>query len=192
MKVKFGIETLGYIIAEFFDGDRKAKIFHSSDYGDGFQELLNKLFWIYDIVVNDKQEYYPCSFETQWRDDFVIFSWSVGMESKSSNIFIKINELSPANDAYRIELINTEISFKDLFEHIYLSLDDIFNRFGFVGYKKNWEIGNFPSFEYIILKSHELRINLSTTKYSNEDDEWMGKVEASDEVNIVNLFYEKR
>lgn len=191
MKIKFEVETLGYITATFFSEDKKVKVFHSSDYGDGFQELLNQLFFIYDIVINNEQQYYPYAFEMQWRDHFVAFSWNVSMSTRNANLVIKMDELSPANDSHKVELLNIEISFADLFDDIYLSLEDIFNKFGFVGYKKKWEVGNFPVFEYVTLKSKVLGLNLIPAKYDNKEDEWTGKIATEAEANIIQLLYKK-
>jgi hypothetical protein len=61
MEVKFKIVTLGYIVAEILSETKRFKIGHSSDYGDIFQELLNKLFFIYEIIKEKDIAYFPYS-----------------------------------------------------------------------------------------------------------------------------------
>lgn len=185
MEIKFRIETLGYIVADLMVSGEKIKVGHSSFYGDKFQELLNNFFFIYEIVKTNNKDYFPYSFETLWNDDFVNHLWTVGIDSPQSFIKINLFELSPSNAEYKVELVSEIIKMEDLFDSIYLSLEEAFVEFGFVGYKKNWEIGNFPIYEYITLKSEKEGIKL---KSSNEvDEEWKQKINIDDELKIIKI-----
>ena len=68
MEVKFRIVTLGYIVAVISSETKRFKIGHSSDYGDKFQELLNKFFFIYEIITEKDVAYFPYS-TTVLRED---------------------------------------------------------------------------------------------------------------------------
>ncbi len=115
MEVKFKIETLGYIVAEFLSDTKRLKIGHSSNYGDKFQELLNKFFFIYEIVKENDSIYFPYSTDVLWQDDFVNYKWNISMHSLGSCINIKIYELSPSNSEYKEELLNINIKTEELF-----------------------------------------------------------------------------
>ncbi|MEN5377907.1 hypothetical protein [Sphingobacterium kitahiroshimense] len=186
MEVKFKIETLGYIVAEFLSDTKRLKIGHSSNYGDKFQELLNKFFFIYEIVKENDSIYFPYSTDVLWQDDFVNYKWNISMHSLDSCINIKINELSPSNSEYKEELLNTNIKTEELFDYIYLSLEEALTDFGLVGYKKKWEIGNFPIYEYIILKAARKEVDLLNVS-CKEEAEWRQKVDLSDELGILNM-----
>lgn len=49
-------------------------------------------------------------------------------------------------------LIQEDIETEKLFDAIYQSLEKMLAEFGFVSYKKKWEAGNFPIYEYITLR----------------------------------------
>lgn len=184
MEIKFKIETLGYIIAEFFFRNKRLKIGHSSSYGDKSQELLNNFFFIYEIVKNNNKHYFPYSFETLWEDDFINYLWKISIDSPESFLEIKVYELYPSNLEHKVELINEKIKIENLFNSIYLSLEEAFVDFGFVGYKKNWEVGNFPIYEYITLKADKERIELRNINKS--DEEWKQKINVNDELKVIN------
>lgn len=183
MEVKFRIETLGYITAELLFINKRVKIGHSSSYGDKFQELLNNFFFIYDIVKNNKIDYFPYSVDTLWQDDFINYLWEISINSPESLIEIKVYKLSTSSLEYKEELINEIIKMENLFNGIYLSLEEAFIDFGFVGYKKNWEVGNFPMYEYITLKAERERLELRNI---NElEQEWKQKINIIDELNVI-------
>ncbi|GAA4171952.1 hypothetical protein GCM10022218_12830 [Sphingobacterium ginsenosidimutans] len=54
--------------------------------------------------------------------------------------------------------------------------------FGFVGYKKRWEVGNFPIAEYITLKAARERMDLRHASCLEEDEyfEYSSKYECRD------------
>lgn len=186
MQVKFRIETLGYIVAEFLSDTKRLKIGHSSNYGDKFQELLNKFFFIYEIVKENNSIYFPYSTDVLWQDDFINYKWNISMNSLDSCINIKIDELSPSNSEYKEELLNANIKKEALFDDIYLSLDEALMDFGLVGYKKKWKIGNFPMYEYIILKSARKEVDLFNISCI-EEAEWRQKIDFSDELGILSM-----
>lgn len=184
MEVRFKIETLGYIVAEFLLEEEKIKIGHSSDYGDKFQELLNKFFYIYELLRDQDTKYFPYETEVLWEDDFINYQWNVGIHSADSPIKISVNEIAPFNPEHKIELVNHNIQKDKLFDSIFLSLDQTLAEFGFLGYKKNWEVGNFPIYEYIVLKAEKGNIFLE----KNEDltnENWKQKINLEDELKII-------
>lgn len=81
---------------------------------------------------------------------------------------ININELSPSNSEYKEELLNANIKTEELFDYIYLSLEEALTDFGLVGYKKKWEVGNFPIYEYIILKAARKEVDLLNVSCKEE------------------------
>lgn len=187
MEIKFKLETLGYMTAEFLFNNKSFKIGHSSDYGDRFQELLNKIFIIYEIIKCREDTYLPYNAKILWEDDFVNYEWSISIDSLESDMKIEIYELSSSNTEYKVELINERIKVENLFKDIYLSLNHLFVDFGFVGYKKNWEVGNFPIYEYIILKAAEEKIILQNDHLNKE--EWKQKIDLFDELKVINNQY---
>lgn len=56
--------------------------------------------------------------------------------------------------------------------------------FGFVGYKKRWEVGNFPIAEYITLKAARERMDLRHASCL-EEDEWKQKIDPNDELGVI-------
>lgn len=185
MDLQFIIQTLGYITAEFQIEGEKIKIGHSSAYGDKFQELLNGLFLIYNSSEEEDRDFFPYSFEVIWYDDRVNYSWLVTART-NTEIEIKVFELSPSNPSYRVELLKQSITFNALFNTIYLSLEKMLKAFGFIGYKINWDAGNFPLYEYLRLKSYKYNLELHKQEIT-EDDEWRCKVPIEDEMNLVLL-----
>lgn len=186
MEVKFRIVTLGYIVAEISSETKRFKIGHSSDYGDKFQELLNKFFFIYEIIKEKDVAYFPYSTTVLWEDDRVNYNWTISMNSVDSHINIKIDQLSSSNLDYKEMLIHENIETRKLFDAIYQSLEEMLADFGFVGYKKKWEVGNFPIAEYITLKAARERIDL---RYASclEEDEWKQKMDPNDELGVINI-----
>ncbi|MCW3463669.1 hypothetical protein [Chitinophaga nivalis] len=186
MNLQFTIQTCGYITAEFEMTDRKIKIGHSSTYGDKFQELLNGLFIIYNSSKEGDSDFFSYTFEVKWYDDRVNYSWILTSTALGSEIEIKIHELSPVDPCYNVELLKSHISFKDLFNAIYLSLNRMLKDFGFIGYKNNWDVGDFPVYEYLKLKSD--KYNLKLYKEDGiESDDWKSKISIEDEMNLVLL-----
>lgn len=187
MKIQFKLETLGSISAEFHVNNDVHKVFHSSDFGDRFQDLLNKLFFIYDAVCDMMSHYFPLSVESVWQDDFIHYNWLVSMESINSDIKIQVVETYPNNPGCNKELFCDHIDFKTFFDFLYTSLDEMLQEFGFIGYKKNWEVGNFPIAEYLTLKSKAKNIALSGYEPENFDDKWKQKVIFRSELDIIEL-----
>ncbi|PUV26320.1 hypothetical protein [Sphingobacterium athyrii] len=186
MEVKFRIVTLGYIVAEISSETKRFKIGHSSDYGDKFQELLNKFFFIYEIIKEKDVAYFPYSTTVLWEDDRVNYNWTISMNSVDSHINIKIDQLSSSNLDYKEMLIHENIETRKLFDAIYQSLEEMLADFGFVGYKKKWEVGNFPIAEYITLKAARERIDLRHASCL-EEDEWKQKMDPNDELGVINI-----
>ncbi|PUV26335.1 hypothetical protein [Sphingobacterium athyrii] len=186
MEIKFKIETLGHIVSEISSDTKRFKIGHSSDYGDKFQELLNKLFFIYEIVKEKDTTYFPHSTNVLWEDDRVNYSWTIRIDSIDSCINIKIEELSPSNVLYKAVLIQEDIETEELFDAIYQSLEKMLAEFGFVGYKKRWEAGNFPIYEYITLKAAREGVDLRHASCL-EEEEWRQKIALKDELDVINM-----
>lgn len=185
MNIKFKLETVGYMVAEFSATDKIIKIGHSSSYGDKFQELLNKFFFIYEIISTKEENHFPFAFELLWEDDFVNYEWNVNIDSAQSAIRVKIFELSPTNRDHKVELVNGESQIEDFFNNIYLSLNELLSGFGFIGYKKNWETGNFPIFEYIVLKAKKEQLIMQTIRDAAE--EWKQKINPEDELKVIGF-----
>jgi hypothetical protein len=183
MKIQFEIQTLGYIVAKLETEDEKIKIGHSSAYGDKFQELLNGLFFIYSCRKEASNNLFPYSFEIIWYDDFANYSWNMKVASLQSELEIKIIELSPSNPSYRRKLLSQKISFDNLFDEIYSSLDRILQEFGFIGYKNNWEVGNFPLGEYLMLRADKFHVDLALTNV--DEEEWKNKVSIKNELDLI-------
>jgi len=186
MEVKFKIMALGYIVAEISSETKRFKIGHSSDYGDKFQELLNKFFFIYEIVKEKDIAYFPYSTTVLWEDDCVHYNWTISMNSVNSHINIKIDQLSPSNLGCKEMLIHEDIETRNLFNAIYHSLEEMLADFGFVGYKKKWEVGNFPISEYITLKAAREGMDLRHVSCL-EEDEWKQKIDLNDELGVINI-----
>ncbi|MDR2004118.1 MAG: hypothetical protein LBQ74_13885 [Prevotella sp.] len=186
MNISFKIETISYIVAEFKSNKINIKIGHSGLYEDKFQELLNVFYNIYIALKGETSIYFPFVSEIVWKDDFVHYKWTVSMDSLESNINIKITELYPANPEYHKILLDENFSKKQLYDDIYISLHQLYNDFGFIGYKHNWDIGNFPIGEYLLLKSDKYNANLSL-KLRLEDDQWKNKVNKNDELNTLSF-----
>ncbi|MGJ1243490.1 hypothetical protein ACR79N_12240 [Sphingobacterium siyangense] len=61
MEIKFKIETLGYLVSKISSNTKRFKIGHSAAYSDKFQELLNKFFFISEIVKEKQEIVFPYS-----------------------------------------------------------------------------------------------------------------------------------
>jgi hypothetical protein len=186
MEIKFKIATLGYVVAEISSATKRPRIGHSAAYGDKFQELLSKFFFISEIVKEKQEMFFPYSTHVLWEDDFVNYNWTLSIDSIDSHINIKIDQLSPSNLTFKETLIHENVEMGKLFDAIYFSLDEMLKDFGLVGYKKNWEIGNFPIAEYITLKAARKGLDLQSTKCS-EEDEWKQKMDLKGELGIINM-----
>ncbi|GAA3930306.1 hypothetical protein GO495_07420 [Chitinophaga oryziterrae] len=183
MKIQFNIQTVGYIVAELETEDEKIKIGHSYAYGDKFQELLNGLFFVYSCRREANGDIFPYSFEIMWYDDRVNYSWIITADSLQSELEIRIIELSPTSSIYSRELWKKNLSFDNLFNEIYSSLDRLLLEFGFIGYKNNWEVGNFPLGEYLMLKADKFHFNLELMNI--DEEEWKNKVPIKRELDLV-------
>ncbi|WP_343675074.1 hypothetical protein [Chitinophaga sp.] len=171
--------------AEFQQGGKIIKAHHSSPHGDKFQELLNEFF----IIYNAGKTGAPYAFELKWNDDRADYLWSV---SKDTDIEVEITELSPTGESYKEQLIKHTFSFEELFNTIYISLSEMLKAFGFIGYKTNWEAGNFPIYEYLILKSENYNLELQKVNFADvsddqEDPYWRRKVSPADELRLITL-----
>ncbi|SEW42259.1 hypothetical protein [Chitinophaga arvensicola] len=184
MHVQFNLQTLGYIVAEFETKAGKIKIGHSSTYGDQFQELLNKIFHIYQLERRSETDFFPCSFEVMWYDDRVNYEWRIECDHAACKLQVKVFELSTSDKKYRRELVNEIISLDSLLGDILLSLENLWHRFGFIGYKTNWEVGNFPMYELLTLKADRSGWNILPEK-ANEEDDWRQKVATENEIDLL-------
>lgn len=99
-------------------------------------------------------------------------------------IIFKIEQLTPSNLDYHEELIHENIEARKLFDSIYQSLEKMLADFGFVGYKKKWEVGNFPIFEYIALKAARERMDLQHASCL-EEEERRQKIDLNDELGVL-------
>ncbi|QQT29467.1 hypothetical protein I6I99_19270 [Sphingobacterium multivorum] len=186
MEIKFKIETLGYIVAEISCATKRLRIGHSAAYSDKFQELLNKFFFISEIVKEKQEIVFPYSTHVLWEDDFVNYNWTLSVYSIDSRINIKIDQLSSSNLTFKERLIHEDVEMEKLFDAIYFSLDEMLNDFELVGYKKKWEVGNFPIAEYITLKAARKGLDLQNMKCS-EEEEWKQKMDLKGELGIINM-----
>lgn len=188
MNISFDISTKGYIVSDFFVHSKKIRIGHSSSYGDKFQELLSNFFYIYQII-KDKDGLYPpdYSFELLWNDDCVTYNWVVSVRTSESIIIISIFELSDEYSGSKPirELLNERIEAESLFCDLFLSLDRLFKEFGLIGYKKNWDVGNFPIGEYLTLKADNNNIRINNQTITLEGDEWKEKILLEDELKVL-------
>lgn len=143
------------------------------------------MFFIYEIVKYDEKPYFPHSVEILWKDDCVDYLWKICTPAVEFPTKIYIYELSPSDADYKVELIQEEIKIEDFLSDIYLSLEEMFAQFGFVGYKKNWGVGNFPIYEYITLKANKEKMKLQKADYSTEEDSWKQKIIIEDELRVI-------
>lgn len=185
MKLEFNIGNIGSFVASFESDQHKVKIRHSAYYGDKFQELLNELFLIYNSKQNGEESFFPYTSEVFWYDDCVNYSWQISAASSSSEIRIEIYKISPVDNTYKINLLKHNFRFNDLFDAIYASLEKILKDFGFIGYKINWEAGNFPIYEYLKLKSDKYGLELRKEDV-DEDDEWKNRMLVENELMIIS------
>lgn len=184
MNLQFSIQTFGYIIAELELKEKKIKIGHSSSYGDKFQELLNELFLIYNSSKHGDESFFPYIFDVKWYDDRVNYSWSVSAATLNSEIEVEIFELSPVEKTHKIQLLKHNFAFEDLFTAVYTSLEKMLKEFGFIGYKSNWVVGNFPMYEYLKLKSDKYGLELKKEEVT-EDDDWKEKMSIKNELIVI-------
>ncbi|NLR79648.1 hypothetical protein [Chitinophaga eiseniae] len=182
MNIQFVIQTVGYMVAIFSLDGKNIKIGHSSAYGDNFQELLNELFQLYKANKEMDAAIFPFEFEVKWYDDRVNYSWRITSTGLGNDIVIRILELSPVDPGYQRELILQAIEFGSLFNNIYDSLDYMLKRFGLIGYKNSWEVGNFPISEYLLLKADIYCIDVLRASLGSED--WIKKIPFRNELNI--------
>jgi len=182
MNLKFEIATISYITAEFRSDNNNIKIGVSGLYEDKFQDLLNIFYLIYCNQKEKSLFSFPYKAEVLWKDDFVYYQWVISKESIISGIHIKIVELYPKNSEYKKVLIDKEFDIKTLFDNIFKSLHTMYIEFGFLGYKYNWDVGNFPIGEYLLFKSDRLDLSLET---KDDEDGWKHKI--SNELNLLNI-----
>ncbi len=180
--MKFTITTIDYIVAELDNGQEKIRVGHSATYGDKFQELLNEAFLIYNASKSREERFFPYAFNARWMDDMVNYDWKIAITAPFADVKLEVVELSPSGENYNKILFKKELKFEEFFNAIYASLDNMLNTFGFIGYKHNWA-GNFPVYEYLLLKSDKYGAELP--KLSTEDDEWTNKVPIGYELNLI-------
>lgn len=189
MKLKFEIETISYISCDFIlpNGQDKIHICHSGLYEDKFQELISQFYIIYNLSKKNDLLGFPRSFEMVWKDDFVYYKWIVNIESPNSHFKIKIIEQYPTNPNYKKILLDNEISFDNLYDSVYFSLHQMIINFGFIGYKYNWDIGNFPIGEYLLLKADKYGKKMESAPLVSQDDEWKHKITLEDEMDLLKI-----
>lgn len=187
MRLNFELETLGYLNCKIQDNyGNEIKIFHSSDYHDKFQELINDFFIIKKYVLNDNTYSYPYKSEIEWRDTFIAYKWKIYLEEYGKPIRIEIVETSTTNSSnHLMSLISEYMDIDDILNDIFISLDNMLKKFGLLGYKKNWEIGNFPIAEYIILKAEKDNLILKEIDLP-EDEEWRNQFRLQDELQVIS------
>lgn len=185
MKLKFTLETLGWISCLISDRNgQHVKFYHSSDFGDKFQVLLNNLMFMREILINNEAGFFPFKFSTIWSDEISNFELKFSTANTESFIEIRIVEtpIQNPNESKRIFIgVATK---EELFRSVLDSLDVMLTEFGFVGYKKIWEVGNFPIAEYIELKSWASNSSFRMHE-CKEENTWKGKVSFSDEIKLL-------
>lgn len=185
MNIRFKIDTISYITAEFESKDKKIKIGHSGLFEDKFQGLLNIFYLIYSTIKGEEQSAsLPYSSNIVWDDDFVIYEWVISLSSVNSPINIKIFETYTEKPMSKRVIVDEDFLHKKLFEDIYVSLHQMYLNFGIVGYKYNWDVGNFPIAEYLLLKADKYNLNLSPI-INIENEEWKHKVNANEELYVL-------
>lgn len=188
MDILFKINTISYIIAEFKSDQNNIEIGHSGLYEDKFQELLNEFYLIYKTLKGKPLINFPHTAEILWKDDFIHYKWVISINSSQSEINIKIIELYTSNPKHYNILINENFSKEKLYDNIYSSLHQMYINHGIIGYKYNWDVGNFPIAEYLLLKADKFNLELPLKK-EEEEEEWKNKICEEDELNV--LIYRK-
>jgi hypothetical protein len=183
MNIEFKLETLGWLTCSFIQ-ENTITIAHASEFGDKFQELLNAFFDLEEIkmtLINTSSHTYSII----WCDQINEFAWVISLSEDLAEFKIVIYEKLLENPSQNKVLIQFNIKTRDLFHQIYLSLDYLFQNFGLIGYKTIWEIGNFPTAEYIKLKSTFL--NLTLPRFlTNSENEWKEKIKLDAELSVLN------
>ncbi|GAB6119053.1 hypothetical protein [Dysgonomonas termitidis] len=184
MKIRFEIVTQLYIKAFLKSDSNQIEIAHSGVLNDGFQNLLTSLFHIYHFVNEKQESFFPYNSCIKWEDDFIEYLWSISMSSIDSSIQFKIIKTSTGNPNYKETLWDNMVVFNDLFDNIFLSLDNIYKDFGLIGYKRIWEVGNFPVCEYLLLKANRENYILNEME-TNEENEWKHKIHRENELFLL-------
>lgn len=184
MEMKFDLIVAGYIRATFKDRNERIEIGHSDGYGDQFQELLNEFMLIYYYWKESSEWFTPFDRCVIWHDDMINYSWNIKLDNLDSEIMIEIAEFSPAAD-YKKDLLKWNVSLELLYGYILESLHEMFQKFGFLGYKSNW-CGNFPVAEYLKLKAGKHAINLKKVQ-QDDDFEWRDKFSLDDEIALLRI-----
>lgn len=185
MVYNFEIDTLGWFACLITDKDGKIiRVSHASDYGDKFQELINNVLTIYDHFNDQDILAYPFTVETNWCDDSMIYIWRFDLLNIEGSIYFEMNQAPLNKSSDKTLLMKAEIDIYTVMSDFYLSLDKLFKEFGFVGYKKNWEVGNFPTGDYLKLKALILEEQISATT-TITSTEWKGKIDLVEEWNLL-------
>lgn len=181
MNIHFFLDTLGWMTLLVNDGNKdRARISHSSDYGDKFQELINHVMFLREILASGESAYLPYESSTDWCDDIINYNISFILEDFTSPIKFKVVETPIQNPNQSKLIVDCLVNSTDLFSQLYNSLQDMISDFGLIGYKKNWEVGNFPIADYLILKSNAINFKI------NCDNDWKAKVKIEDEIALLN------
>jgi hypothetical protein len=189
MNFRIDIETQGYVVARFFEANNVVKIGHSSTYGDKLQELLTKVFFLRRISGERLNDFFPYSFDVLWEDDRVNYLWTFRMNHAESEVNLIVYELSPSDSTYRRIIVNSNLHTDELLKNVYHSLRNIFSEFGFCGYKVNWEVGNFPCYELIVL-ANQFEITDLLLFGDRKNLNWPNRVEKATEFSILSKLSE--
>jgi hypothetical protein len=181
VKFVFDIETLGWLTCFVSKEDGSIlKVSHSSDYGDAFQAFLNAVFVFRQRVQEAPAVWAPFSIDLKWADDFLCFNWTISLTEHPGFLNIKIEEFTGDGQSCLGVLFDEKVSLSTLLADLYTSLDKLFSRLGFIGYKNAWEAGNFPVAEYIILKTERQQ-----TPEMEQVKTWTDRLDSEQEINIL-------
>ena len=129
---------------------------------------------------------FPYSSSTVWCDEVRNFRIQWSMENFGSLVNVTIHEDAVYNSGNPQMLFDGEIELKGLLKHILISLHDLLRDFGLCGYKKVWEVGNFPIADYLELKSY-FTGDKSIPIPTEEDESWRGKVRLEEELALSQI-----
>lgn len=184
MRIKFDIVCQSDMVARFASVNEVVNIYHCSDYGgDGFGTLLNNLWRLKTDFDSVAIWNYP--FQVVWKDDFIDYVWECIPQFGSRQIVFTITAKYEDEKTPDEQVVTFNISYAQLFEDIFQSLDQMYHTFRLIGY---WEVygWNFSIGEYLTLKA-EGEQKVVRLADADEDDEWRKRRVLDDEISILRM-----
>ena len=164
--ISFSLVTQGWLVCNLNFSEIQLTLAHSYDYGDMLPILLDAVNIICKPSIQDSED----QIMVLWCDEQMQFKWKFERIKNMVNINIHTLSLAlPKNEKKILE--NYELEAFELITLVYNAMKRFYQEVGFSGYKKLWEIANFPIAQMLELHILAHKIYIDEINLFEEDTE---------------------